>query len=343
MKRAKFLGAALLFVVLLLNPERAASSAQQAMRVWYSSVAPALFPFLVLMPMLTSEEACAAYEKLFARWMRPMFRLPGAAAPAVIVGIIAGSPGGAIALQCISSNSRLTREQARRVALAAGGVSPAYLIMGVGQGIHGSVELGIQLAAAQALIQVLLLILLPEEGIEGENGFYLESKSWEKRNPITSAVESILGVCGYMVFYSVIAGVLAGIAGNGMGTVLLLVMDLPSGLEALARSPLPEKMLLQGAAVGFSGLCIIFQNMNVLQALKIKWRDYIGMRITSAALLALAAMAMEGKWMGKVGDLFGSMRMNYAFSLFVAGISILPGLYFLSKKLFLNKTKNGEI
>ena len=137
MKRTKFLGAVLIFLLILLKPQQAATSAQQAMAAWYSSVAPALFPFLVLMPLLTSKEACVAYERLFGRWMRPVFRLPGSAVPAVIAGMIAGSPGGAIALRRVVSNSGLTGPEARRIALAVGGVSPAYLIMGVGQQLHG--------------------------------------------------------------------------------------------------------------------------------------------------------------------------------------------------------------
>ena len=64
---------------LLLFPARCAEQARSAMALWAQAVAPALFPFLALLPVLTSEEARDGYERLFARPMRA-FRLPGRAA-----------------------------------------------------------------------------------------------------------------------------------------------------------------------------------------------------------------------------------------------------------------------
>ena len=81
---------------LLLFPARCAEQARSAMALWAQAVAPALFPFLALLPVLTSEEARDGYERLFARPMRA-FRLPGRAASAAVVGLMAGTPAGATA------------------------------------------------------------------------------------------------------------------------------------------------------------------------------------------------------------------------------------------------------
>lgn len=338
MKWIKFWGAVSILAILLLRPGETVASAQQAMKIWYTSVAPALFPFLALMPLLTSEEACKAYEALFSRWMRPLFRLPGSAAPAVIAGMIAGSPGGAITLKRVAVNSNLSPGEARRIALAVSGVSPAYLIIGVGQGLHGSVRLGMNLALAQACTQLLLLALLPSHREDHERICGMDQEI-DQRNPITAAVESILGVCGYMVFYGVIAGALSGMLGEGIGDALLLIMDLPSGLAALAKSQLPMKLMLQGAAIGFSGMCIISQNLNALKGLNLKRREYLVVRLASAFMIGLASIAMQSGWMGMAGKMSEALRKSYAISLLFAAIAILPGLYLLSKQLFLNKRK----
>ena len=89
--------AALAVAALLVFPETVLTAAQQAMYSWYSSVAPALFPFMALLPLLTCRESARIYERLLGRLTRAVFRLPGAAAPAVVVGMTAGSPAGAIA------------------------------------------------------------------------------------------------------------------------------------------------------------------------------------------------------------------------------------------------------
>ena len=225
MKRLKIWGVVLVLTALLMRPETAVSGAQAAMRTWASSVAPALFPFLALMPVLTGPDACAAYGRLFSCIMRPVFRLPGSAAPAVIVGMVAGSPGGALAVRRIAGQAGMRREQAARIALALGGVSPAYLIMGVGYGLYGSPRMGMQLAAIQAAVQLVMLRLsgLFCSGLQGIAPALDESTS---ASPVRAAVENMLAVCGYMVLFSSIAGVAAGFAGRNVGTALLLAAEL---------------------------------------------------------------------------------------------------------------------
>ena len=95
MKHARWITGLLIFALLLCRPEAAANGAREAMAQWYYAVAPSLFPFMALMPLLTCPEAARAYERLLGRAMRALFRLPGAAAPAMIAGMAAGSPAGA--------------------------------------------------------------------------------------------------------------------------------------------------------------------------------------------------------------------------------------------------------
>lgn len=334
MKKLKIWGAIGIFFIILMRPQAAVSAAQKAMSVWVSSVAPSLFPFLVLMPILTGKEACAAYEAMFSKWMRVLFRLPGAAAPAVIVGIIAGSPGGALALRHIVANSNMKQSEAHRIALALTGVSPAYLIMGVGHGLYGSISLGIKLAVIQLSIQLVLLILLREHSVDMEP--ICVSLDKETRNPIRAAVEGLLGICGYMVFFSIIAGAMASFIGEKGGCGLLLLLDLPSGLASLAHMKIQGKMVLMGAAIGFAGLCIGYQNMDVHKDIGLRWKDYLKVRGSAALLLAGSCAMLGNKAVARIPDLFEICMKNYSAALFIAGFMAVPGLYFLSKKLFLN-------
>ena len=79
MRKIRFVGALLLAALLLSKPQAAAAGAIRAMAQWADSVAPSVFPFLALLPLLTSEEACAAYRAILGRAMGALFRLPGAA------------------------------------------------------------------------------------------------------------------------------------------------------------------------------------------------------------------------------------------------------------------------
>lgn len=331
MKKLKFLSAVLAAILILLRPQTAVNSAQQAMRLWYTSVAPAVFPFLALMPMLTGREACAAYNAVFARIMQPVFRLPGAAAPAVIVAVLAGSPGGAVAIRRIASETGMSRSQMNRLAMCVCGVSPAYLILGVGVSLHGSAAYGIRLALIQLAVQLGMLFFTGKMKDSEEAPV---SKLPDRGNPgVQTAVLTTLGICGYMMLFGVLAGVLSDLTGNAAGKFLLTVMDLPSGLAALPPNICPA---ITGAAVGFGGLCIAAQNMSALG--NAGWTEYLrGRSISLAVFACLSALIMKEKPIG-TQSVFNNISAAYAGTVLLALILCVPPMIIISKNLILNNS-----
>ena len=79
MRRFKWLGALALAALLLARPREAAAGAAQAMARWCDTVAPAVFPFLALTPLLTCEEAARAYRALRGRPNSHSVALPSSA------------------------------------------------------------------------------------------------------------------------------------------------------------------------------------------------------------------------------------------------------------------------
>lgn len=341
MKKLKFWGAVLVVAGILIRPEASVAGAQRAMRLWCGSVAPALFPFLALLPALTGPEACAAYNAALSRMMRPLFGLPGAAAPALFIGMISGSPGGALAVRRVAGETGMRCAEARRVALALSGLSPAYLILGVGQGLYGSAALGVRLALIQACAQLILLALLRYMDSGDDARVEPLTDAARERNPVHAAVESVLAICGYMVLFSAVACAAASFAGEWVGMALLLVADLPSGLAGLAQWQAPGRMLIQGAAIGFGGLCIAAQNLDAVRALGVCARDYFAVRGVAAGLTACACGLLLRPADSGAEQFANAGGNAYAFSLLAAGIIALPGLFFLTRNLFLNIRRRG--
>ena len=264
---AKLLGALGLVFLLLLWPAEALSAAQGAMRTWAGSVGPSLFPFLALLPMLTSPAARCAYARALGWLMRPLFRLPGSAAPALLIGLLAGSPAGALAVERVSEG--LPRGEARRLGLMCAGVSPVYLVGGVGAALFGSAAMGLWLALAQAAGQLLLGVALRGRFAEDAETLPVFPER-EREAPVRAAVGSVLQVCGYMALFSVAAAMAAKLLGGAAGDLLLYIADMPSGLARAAQTGAP--WALAGAVAGFGGLCIAAQNMAVLRQLGARWR-----------------------------------------------------------------------
>ena len=321
--------------LILLRPQAAVNGAQKAMAAWYQSVAPAMFPFLALTPVLASPEACVLYKRAFGRVMGRLFALPGAAVPAILVSMLAGSPAGAIAIHRTAASGEIGRNDVLRLSIALCGLSPAYLILGVGQGLYGSAAFGWKLAGIQAALQLLLLAATRRFRFAENNACNVDAV--QRAGGVASAIESMLAVCAYMVLFGSVTAAAASLLGRNAGVFLLVLMDLPGGSAALAASSIPGKMVLQCACIGFSGLCIAFQNMDVLKSAGLNWAVLLGGKISNAALFALAGMILiqeEG-----CGRLFAWNGRNiYAVALVFACIISAPAMIFLSKNLFLNNS-----
>lgn len=287
MKHLKWLGGLAAVALLLSKPQAASKGAAEALVRWYASVAPALFPFLALMPLLTRGEAIGVYEKLLARPMRACFRLPGAAAPGVIVGMAAGTPAGALAARNVAAGAGMERGQLQRLVAGIAGFSPAFLVGGIGVGMLNSAALGWKLWQAQLLTQILLLTLLRGAWKARAEGVEAVGEAVDDR-PIHGAVMGILMICGYMTLFGALAGALGDWIGQGPADALICLLDVPSGALRISRLDAPEeiRLLLLAGMCGFGGMCVIAQTLGALKGCGVGARAYVGVRVLAGAIEA---------------------------------------------------------
>ena len=287
MRHLKWLGALAALALLLLRPAEAAAGALLASARWYFSVAPALFPFLALMPLLSCSEAAKAYEALLGRVSEALFKLPGAAAPALVAGMLAGSPAGALAAADIARNGGMNRGQLRRAALSLAGFSPAFLAGGVGAGMLGDARLGWRLYGAQLLTQLTLLVALRGAWRDDTRPVTGAARVREAR-PVRDAVGTALGVCGYMALFGALNGAVRCCVPSIAADALLCLTDAPSGAALLAAGALPvgTRLVLLGALAGFGGACVIAQNLSALKGCGVRPGEYVAARLAAAGLTA---------------------------------------------------------
>lgn len=304
MKHLKWLGGLAAMALLLSKPQAAAQGAAGAMVMWYASVAPALFPFLALMPLLTCGEAVAAYEALLARPMGRCFNLPGAAAPGMMIGLVAGTPAGAMAARDIAARGGLNCGQLKRLAMATAGFSPAFLVGGIGAGMLNSPAMGWRLAGAQLLTQVSLLLLLKR--CWGLHTMPVGvSASVIEETPIRGAMLGVLTICGYMMLFSALSSALGTWVGQAPAKILLCLLDVPSGALQVSRMALPEsvKLPLLAGLCGFGGLCVIAQSLGVLKECGVEAWEYMGVRALAGVLCAAYMVFLQKL------PLLGNMRL----------------------------------
>lgn len=330
-RRIKWLMGILLMLALMRWPEAMLEGIQKAMHAWYYSVAPALFPFMALLPLLTCRESMEVWERMMGRFMGKIFNLPGAGAPAAIIGMLAGSPAGAQAALRIASESGLNRGQLFRIVVSACGLSPAFLVAGVGSAMLHNAGDGALLLCSQMCAQMTMLFLMRniwsdrKERVSAETEFSAES-------PVRAAVFSIITVCGYMALFSGIACMLSRLCGNGFGNILLCLLDLPSGAAMVSSIYMKRttRLLLLSAMMGFGGACIGAQNLAALRGLGLKPGVYFSLKGLSAAI-STAFMALQLRLNMDI-PITNSPKV-YACALLCAVIIGIPAIFSLKKSI----------
>lgn len=274
--------------LLLARPEAAANAAREALAQWYRVVAPALFPFMALMPLLTSDESLHFYERIFGGLMG-LFGLPGAAASAVAVGLLAGSPAGCFAARRAAAGSGMNRGQLERLSAACCGLSPGFLISGVGAGMLGSAALGHILLRSQVAAQLILLALPAGR----EAGPIQVPPVAARDDSVGGAVRAVLGVAGYMALFAALAGALGALAGERIGNAALALMDVTSGARVVSAAalPMPAKLALLSGLTTFGGVCVCAQNLAALAGCGVRAAPFVARRAFAAAMAALLTWA----------------------------------------------------
>ena len=278
--------------LLLARPQAAAQGAQAAMAQWYASVAPALFPFMALMPMLTGDDAAGIYERLLGGVTRALFGLPGAAAPALVIGAIAGSPAGVAAARRVAARSGMNRGQLLRLAASVCGLSPAFLIGGVGVGMLDSPAAGHLLLRSQLGGQVLMAALLRGAWRDAREPAPPFAGPADEQ-PVRVAVSTVLTVCGYMALFGALARAAATLTGPAVGGALLCALDAPSGARLVSQLPLDTtvRLVALSALCGFGGVCVGVQNRAVLKGCGMRSASFWALRLIAAALNAALTAA----------------------------------------------------
>lgn len=321
-----YLKAALAFMFasgLVMYPEACAAAARGAMNTWATAVAPALFPFAAVMPFITCDEARYVYNRIFGRITGSLFGLPGAAASAIVAGMLSGSPAGALAVARVAEAEGLTKGQTARLAGIACGVSPVYLISVLGVSLNGSAIMGWRLAGAQLAAQVVAGIMLRKLNGGGEEvGACVNNMNTDR--PVAAAVNAALRVCGYMVLFSV--GIKLGEMALGQGLLRVAAfIDLPSGAGYCNDG------VVLAAAAGFGGVCICAQNMAVLRGMVNVW-VYAAYKVLTAVLCAGAYMVVSGQDAGMNPADMMREGMVFEKNLLLTTVFILPIILFFVRK-----------
>ena len=278
--------ALIMALYLVADPSGAMDRAREAMALWAHSVAPALFPFMALIPALTDEYAMRAYERIFGRATEKCFRISARAASCVIVGLAAGSPAGAMAIERAYHAGALTKRECEIVSVLSTGAGPVFVISSVGEGMFMSALTGARMLICIWCSFFVTAFLFSRMRKGGQERGGAEGNKKTIRGAVSEAVIGILTVAGYMTVFSVFAGWLP--------EEIYAAFEISGGCMSASRR---GDGALAAGIIAFGGLCAIAQNLSFLKKTGVRARVYVPVKaiegVLSAALMKLTDFAPD--------------------------------------------------
>ena len=256
---------------LLLLSQEAATGARQALGVCAATLIPSLLPFFTLANMLSALGLPELLAGSLGKGLGRLFRVSPAGAQAFILGLSGGYPLGASVTADLRRSGRVSRDEGERLAAFCNNSGPGF-ILGAAGAVFQSPAAGLLLYITHALGAVTVGLLLRGHGASAEGEAAVSTAApvpFSKALPaaVTKAVGSTIAVCGYVVLFGAIVGMLTPFLALPplMRALLTGFLELGGGIAAFqGLAPTPLHLACAALVLGWGGLSVHCQTMGVL-------------------------------------------------------------------------------
>ncbi len=260
-----------LTVFLVIEPERCLGAAKEAFSLCQSSIIPSFLPFFVCSGLLSALGFSHLCSVFLSPVMRPLFHLPGSSALAFFLGLISGYPMGAVVAADLYERGECTKPEAERMTAFCNNSGPIFVLGVVGGRYLQSETLGWYLYIAHILAALIVGILFrlyrgKEERknlLPSHNALKKENVAFSLGSVIDSSVFSVLKICGFVIFFAVVASALP--KGRNL-SILYPIVEITGGLNLLCGTDMDfvTKLSLVSFFLAFSGLSVVFQVSSII-------------------------------------------------------------------------------
>lgn len=295
-----------LIVFIILNPKDCIDYTLNGAKLFFNSVFPSLFPFLVIVNLIFTFGGMEIYGKLFGRILCTPLGLPKECSVVLLASMFCGYPLGARYAGKLYEANIIDKKTLQRLINIATNGSPLFIIGTVGTAMLHSSFLGYVLLISNLISCFVMGILLPGRWKSTKKNFCIHSSvaatSFEETTPnvgvalktaLEDAVKTCLSIGSFVIIFSVIISIIksSGIYYTALNELcnliplpitmvngcLLGVLEITNGCNLLALSSLSTsaKAIICSFLIGFSGLSITAQVYSFVYTYKVSLKRYM--------------------------------------------------------------------
>ncbi len=294
LRRTNLLLCAALLLWFLVDAANVRRAASDALKLCAASVIPALFPFLVVTGLLISLGFGALVSPTLAPLMS-LYRLPGSAGSAVLLGLLGGYPVGARTAADLYRLGLLTKKEAERLLTFCNNANPAFFISVLGNGVFHSTRAGAWLLLIHILSALLTGLVFRGHGDAPRTRPPALRDTPPEFFPafveaVGNAAPAMLRVCAFVVFFSVLVRPLRDWNSPAAAPCV-------GALELFSLTPMltPDAsgFVLASLCAGWGGVSALAQTAAVLENTGLSMRPCLRGKAVQAAFAGLLAAALR--------------------------------------------------
>jgi len=286
------------------------SSAKSGLVLWANSIVPVLFPFFVATELLSHTSLTYYLGKLLNRFMKPIFNVRGEGSFAFIMGIISGYPIGAKIAANFRENNICSKEECERLLSFTNNSGPLFIIGTVGITMFGNSTIGFLLLITHLLASLTVGFLFrfwkynakyttnPNTSYANSNdNISLSNLGGIIGNSISSSINTILLIGGFVVLFSVIISILQtsqildilsscikplfnllNIPTDFSNGLISGILELTNGLNIICTIPakkLSINIIIASFLLGLGGISILLQVWSTIAKTDLSIKPYI--------------------------------------------------------------------
>lgn len=270
-------------------PDAVTNGVTEGLKICFNVILPSLFPFMVVSSYIVKSEALSFLYKIFYPLTKFVLHLPLCTVPAIIMGLVGGFPVGAKMTFLLLEKGQITKNQAQRLCMFCVNGGPAFVITAVGVNMLGSAKAGVIIFASLCISSLILGFATSFFDDKKDVKFHIENSAQSPlaalSASVTDGVQSILGICAWVVLFS---GLTECIKSIGMSdeaySGLVSVLEVTKGCTLIAGE---MGIPVLAAALGFSGFCVHCQIFSYIKMAGLKYSHFFVSRVLCAALSAV--------------------------------------------------------
>ncbi len=298
------------------------SAAKNGLILWANSIVPSLFPFFVATELLSHTNFTYYLGKILNKFMKPIFNVRGEGSFALIMGIISGYPIGAKIAANFRKNNICSKEECERLLSFTNNSGPLFIIGTVGISMFGNSTIGFLLLITHLLASFTVGIIFRFWKYQKDSHIQ-ENHTWSNTNDnislsnlggiignsISSSINTILLIGGFVVLFSVIISIMQAsqllqILSNSLQHIFNLlhipstfctgfisgILELTNGLNIICNIPeknLSINIMIASFLLGLGGISILLQVWSTIAKTDLSIKPYILGKLLHACFSAL--------------------------------------------------------